>query len=226
MKYAILTIVLVVFACQSPKDKTLDRSGFELIHKEIPNIVYEIRYATNDNFVGALIDGYSGQFTYLSKAALRPLKEVQKTLNKEGLGLKLFDAYRPQKAVDHFVRWGKVLDDTLTKWKYYPQINKKEVFDLGYVAKKSGHSRGSTVDLTIINLATQEELDMGSPWDFFGEISHHNSPLVNTEQRANREKLKSIMQQNGFKPYANEWWHYTLINEPFTDIYFNFDIRK
>lgn len=223
MKYFVLLVFAVLFSCQNTEDKTLDNTGFELIHNEIPNIVYDIRYATNDNFVGSVVDGYSMQSAYLSKEALSLLKSVQAELNKENLGLKIFDAYRPQKAVDHFVRWGKLASDTLTKGKYYPEINKEQVFELGYVATRSGHSRGSTIDLTIIDLKTKQELDMGSPWDYFGEISHHNSPLVNDTQTANREMLKKIMVDNGFKPYANEWWHYTLANEPYPDTYFNFD---
>ena len=157
------------------------------------------------------------------KPALTALVKVQNDLNQKGLGLKIFDAYRPQKAVDHFVRWGKVISDTLTKAKFYPQINKAQVFELGYVAEKSGHSRGSAVDLTIINLDSFEELDMGSPWDFFGEISHHDSPLVDSMHTVNENHLRTIMIKHGFKPYPNEWWHYTLENEPHPDIYFNFN---
>lgn len=223
MKYFVLLLFAALFSCQPSRDLTLDKSGFELIHKEIPNIVYDIRYATTDNFVGDIVEGYSGQLAYLSREAIAQLKAVQTQLNKENLGLKVFDAYRPQKAVDHFVKWGQDVSDTLTKTKYYPEIDKNQVFDLGYVATRSGHSRGSTVDLTIIELTTKEELDMGSPWDYFGEISHHNSPLINSAQTANREKLRQLMINSGFKPYANEWWHYTLDKEPFPDTYFNFD---
>jgi len=222
LSFSSLVLIWILFSCQQ-QDPRLDKSGFSQINKEIANILYEIRYAGSDNFVGAIVDGYQGQSAYLTKPALGALKDVQKELNEKGFGLKVFDAYRPQKAVDHFVRWGQAITDTLTKARFYPKINKAQVFELGYVAEKSGHSRGSTVDLTIINLATLEELDMGSAWDYFGEISHHDSPLVDSVQNANRNLLRSIMVKYGFKPYANEWWHYTLENEPYPETYFNFD---
>lgn len=201
------------------------KSGFIQIHEAIPNVVYDIRYFGTDNFVGAQVDGYKKATAYLSKEAVAALKEVQTALNKEGLGLKIFDAYRPQKAVDHFVRWGKDLDDTLTKAKYYPDFEKARLFELEYIAEKSGHTRGSTVDLTIIDMDNQEELDMGSPWDFFGTISNHDSPQVNPENTANRNKLRNLMKQYGFTEYPQEWWHYTLTDEPYPDTYFDFDVE-
>ncbi len=223
MKHWSFIFLVLLLSCQSQQDSTLDKSGFEQIKAVIPDITYDIKYATQDNFVGTVVDGYSDQSAYITKEALKALVNVQSELNSAGLGIKVFDAYRPQKAVDHFVRWGKIEMDTLTKAKYYPQINKSEVFALGFVATRSGHSRGSTIDLTIINLESKQELDMGSPFDFFGDISHHDSPLVNEEQTNNRNVLRQVMINHGFKPYANEWWHYTLIDEPFPDTYFNFD---
>lgn len=221
-----LALAVLLCACQSSqKSPELDDSGFVQIHEVIPNVVYDIRYHSADNFVGAQVDGYINPTAYISKEAASALKKVQEALNKEGLGLKVFDAYRPQKAVDHFVRWGAVVSDTLTKQKYYPEINKARVFELGYVAKKSGHSRGSTIDLTVIYLDSKEEMDMGSAWDFFGPISHHDSPMVNETHTANRNKLRELMKANGFKEYSNEWWHYTLDNEPYPDTYFNFDVK-
>ena len=201
------------------------KANFDQINQIIPNIEYDIRYFSKDNFVGARVDGYLAPIAFITKEAGAALIKVQEELNRDGLGLKIFDAYRPQKGVDHFVRWGKVAEDTVTKSKYYPNINKANVFELGYVATKSGHSRGSTVDLTIIDLQTKVEMDMGSPWDFFGEISHHDSPLVNAQHTANRNKLLSIMLKHGFKQYDNEWWHYTLMDEPFPDTYFDFDVK-
>ncbi|GAB5526582.1 MAG: D-Ala-D-Ala dipeptidase VanX-Sc [Roseivirga sp.] len=220
----LLAMLCIAISCGSKTAQT-DHEGFVQIHEVIPNVIYDIRYFSSDNFVGARVDGYLKPTAYISREAAESLKKVQDMLNEEGLGLKVFDAYRPQKAVDHFVRWGAVVSDTLTKQKYYPEINKARVFELGYVAKRSGHTRGSTIDLTIINLETKEELDMGSPWDFFGPVSHHDTNLVGEEHTANRNKLRSLMLQYGFKEYANEWWHYTLKNEPYPDTYFDFNVE-
>lgn len=220
-----LLITLVLAISCSSKNTNKGHEGLVQIHEAIPDIAYDIRYYSTDNFVGARIDGYLKPTAYISREAAKALKEVQTELNSEGLGLKVFDAYRPQKAVDHFVRWGEVVGDTLTKAKYYPEINKVRVFKLGYVARRSGHTRGSTIDLTIINLVTKEELDMGSPWDFFGPISHHDTGLVGEFHTANRNKLRTLMLKHGFKEYANEWWHYTLKDEPYPDTYFDFDIE-
>lgn len=218
--------ILSLYSCSTlRKDQSIVGSHFKEIKTEIPSIVYDIRYYGADNFVGKPIDGYHAPKAYLTDEALEALVKVQSELEKEGLGLKIYDAYRPQKAVDHFVRWGQVATDTLTKSKYYPEINKDSVFSYGYVAKQSSHTRGSTVDLTIINLESKKELDMGSPWDFFGAISNHDSPLVTPEQTARRNKLRDLMKKHGFKEYAQEWWHYTLANEPFPDIYFDWDIE-
>ncbi len=175
--------------------------------------------------MGTRVDGYKNPVALLTREAVTALKKVQENLKKQGHGLKVFDAYRPQKAVDHFIRWANVIEDTLTKSKYYPDVNKKDLFELGYIAEKSGHTRGSTLDLTIIDLATKKELDMGSPWDFFGDISHHGTLLISKQQTANRNMLLQVMKKHGFKPYSNEWWHYTLENEPFPVSYFNFDIQ-
>lgn len=223
----LLAVWIVSAGCQSKKNSSpeLDSSDFVQLHEVIPNITYDIRYFGSDSFVGAPVDGYEKATAYMTKEAATALKQVQAALNKEGLGLKVFDAYRPQKAVDHFMRWGKAVADTLTKAKYYPEIDKSKVFEMGYVARRSGHTRGSTVDLTIIDLETKEELDMGSGFDYFGAISHHDSPLVGETHTANRNKLRAVMVAHGFKPYANEWWHYTLANEPYPATYFNFDVK-
>ena len=161
----------------------------------------------------------------ISKTAGQALLSVQESLRQQGLGLKIFDAYRPQKAVDHFVRWAADPADTLTKAKYYPELPKGRLFDLGYISARSGHTRGSTLDLTIIKLETGEELDMGSGWDFFGDISQHDSPLVDEQATANRNLLRDLMIENGFRPATTEWWHYTLMDEPFPDTYFDFDVE-
>lgn len=220
----LLTILFVSLSCGSKKPQS-GHQGFVQIHKVIPDIVYDIRYYSSDNFVGARVDGYIKPIAYFSREAAKALWDVQSELKQQGLGLKVFDAYRPQKAVDHFVRWGAVTGDTLTKSKYYPEIKKARVFELGYVAKRSGHTRGSTIDLTIVNLETKEEMDMGSPWDFFGAISHHDTDLVGEFHTTNRNKLRSLMTKYGFKEYANEWWHYTLKDEPYPDTYFDFNVE-
>lgn len=202
-----------------------DRSHFVNIQERIPTIQVDVRYYTVDNFVGARVDGYKRPVILLSKQAADALAKVQEELSQEGLGLKVFDGYRPQKGVNHFIRWAKDQADTLTKQKYYPYVNKKDVFKLGYVASKSGHSRGSTVDLTIVNLKSGQDLDMGSGWDFFGDISAHGTTLISRQQAANRLKLKSVMEKHGFRAYNKEWWHYTLRNEPFPEKYFDFDVE-
>ena len=190
-----------------------------------PSIKIELRYFSNNNFIGQPIDGYHRSTIIVSKPTAIALQKVQNDLEKKGLGLKIFDAYRPQQAVNHFVRWAKVLNDTLMKQSYYPDVPKSELFKRGYIASKSGHSRGSTVDLTLIDLDTGNELDMGSPYDFFGVQSHPFYKKITDEQRKNRMVLRRVMLKNGFKPYENEWWHFTLRDEPFPNQYFDFPVK-
>ena len=190
------------------------------------SIQKELRYLSTNNFIGKTIDGYKNNCVIVSKKTALALKKIQAILTKKGLSLKIFDAYRPQQAVDHFVTWAKVLNDTLMKQQYYPKVPKSQLFNLGFIASKSGHTRGSTVDLTIINVKTGKELDMGSPYDFFGVKSHPFHKNINKKQKENRMQLRSIMLANGFKPYDNEWWHFTLRNEPFPKTYFNFPIKS
>ena len=199
--------------------------SFTYINTKMPNIELDIKYYEQDNFVGEVIDGYLAPKAILTTKATSALTKVQKELNSFGLGLKVFDAYRPQKAVDHFVRWGRDLGDIKMKAIYYPNVKKINLFRDGYIAKKSGHSRGSTVDLTIIDLETKEALDMGSSFDFFGKKSWVNYKNITTQQRANRMLLNSVMLKYGFKSYAEEWWHFTLKNEPYKKTYFNFDVQ-
>lgn len=200
-------------------------STFVDLSSYIPQLVIDLRYFGQHNFIGRPIKGYDREKLYASKEAAFALLQAQNELIKEGLGFKVFDAYRPQRAVDHFQSWAKDIADTLNKAEFYPDVDKRDLFKLGYIAAKSGHSRGSTIDLTIINLKSKEELDMGSNFDFFGEISHHNYPNISTQQKANRKKLKNIMEKHGFKAIDEEWWHYTLRNEPFKDKYFDFPIQ-
>ncbi len=198
---------------------------FSYLKVKIPSIELEIRYYGTNNFIGSKIDGYLAPKAILTTKATIALASVQKELKAFGLGLKVFDAYRPQKAVDHFVRWGHDLSDIKMKSIYYPSVQKKHLFRDGYIAKRSGHSRGSTVDLTIIDLASKVELDMGSAFDFFGKISHINAPNITPQQRANRMLLNVLMLKNGFKAYSEEWWHFTLKNEPYKKTYFNFNVE-
>ena len=217
--------VLTVLLAYAQTNAQSGREHFVNIQELIPTITLDIRYFTEDNFMGIRVDGYKKNIAFTTKQAGQALKNVQSELAKEGLGIKIFDAYRPQKGVNHFVRWAKIPEDTLTKAKYYPQTNKADVFNLGYVASKSGHSRGSTLDLTLVYLNSGEEVDMGSGWDFFGEISWHAANSISDQQMANRKKLKDVMLKFGFKLYAKEWWHYTLVNEPFPETYFDFDVE-
>ncbi|NLO96645.1 MAG: M15 family metallopeptidase [Peptococcaceae bacterium] len=199
-------------------------AGFVYVTDEIPTAILEIRYFSEDNFAGAVIDGYQAPKAILTKAAAQALKKAADDLYEQGYYIKIFDAYRPQRAVDHFIRWAQDLDDTKMKEKYYPDLDKSVLFELGYIAEKSGHSRGSTVDLTLVDIATGEELDMGSGFDFFGEISHHGTDLITEEQEKNRNILRDAMVSAGFEVYPEEWWHYKLKDEPYPDTYFDFPV--
>jgi len=208
----------ILFAAALPK-------GFVDVKEVIPSIQLEIRYFSEDNFLGTRVDGYKAAKCYMSEAAAQALKKVQSRLKPFGLGLKLYDAYRPQRAVDHFVRWAKALDDTKMKQMYYPEVEKRNLFTDGYIAAKSGHSRGSSVDLTIISLREGTALDMGTHWDFFGRRSWPKSSDVTAAQSANRLLLRMVMLEHGFLPLKEEWWHFTLEHEPFPDTYFDFVIQ-
>lgn len=201
--------------------------GFVYVDKVIPDIRIDLRYAAQDNFVGEKIDGYLQARPILTLEAASALQKVQQELQPFGLGLKLFDAYRPQRAVDHFVRWAGDLKDTRTKKAFYPDVRKENLFSEGYIAQRSSHSRGSTVDLTIAPLddATAADLDMGGSFDFFGPQSWPEFKGIRPEQRAHRMLLQAIMKKHGFRPYSKEWWHFTLENEPYPDTYFDFPIR-
>ncbi|WP_299012435.1 M15 family metallopeptidase [uncultured Polaribacter sp.] len=218
--------ILVVFICFSCFIYSQEiPSGFTYLNDVAPSIQVELCYLSDDNFIGKPIDGYKSNCLLITKAAAKQLQIIQQKLKKENLGLKIFDAYRPQQAINHFVKWARVLNDTLMKKKYYPNIPKSKLFKLGYIASKSGHTRGSTVDLTIIDLATNKALDMGSIYDFFGKESHPFYKNLTKKQQQNRLFLRKIMMDNGFKPYDNEWWHFTLRQEPYPKTYFNFPVH-
>ena len=202
--------------------------GFVYADETIPALRLDLRYAGAHNFVGERIDGYRKPRCILTREAAEALKKVQEELRPCGLGLKVFDAYRPQMAVDHFVRWTRTVEDTRMKAEFYPDVDKKDLFQDGYIAAKSSHSRGSTVDLTIVSLRGEDadrELDMGSGFDYFGLRSWPDSSLVQSPPRAHRVLLRMVMEKYGFRPYPQEWWHFTLKREPWPETYFNFPVQ-
>ncbi len=227
----IILLLLLLFFTTALPDVALSSEplpkGFVYVDEIIPDVRVELRYATNHNFVGERIDGYTAQRPILTREAALALRGVQEDLRRFGLGLKLFDAYRPQRAVNHFARWARDLNDTRMKGEFYPGVRKENLFREDYIAYKSGHSRGSTVDLTIAPLGdtAARDLDMGSSFDFFGPESWPEYHKVSSDQRAHRMLLQTLMKKYGFRPYAKEWWHFTLVNEPYPDTYFNFPVR-
>jgi len=206
------------------KEITMDPSGFVLISDYIPGVIQEIRYHSTYNFVGERIDGYEEPVALITIEAARALKSVANEMNVQGYRLKIFDAYRPLCAVKHFVLWGIEDQDIRMKPYFYPDLQKQELFSGGYIASRSSHTRGSTVDLTLLDMTTGKELDMGSPFDLFSGISHPDSRQVTDEQYANRMTLQSVMVRNGFEPIDCEWWHFTLQDEPYPDTYFEFPV--
>lgn len=191
----------------------------------IPGLVQDVRYYTTNNFIGDRIPGYDADRLVGTLEMALALKDVQRELEYGNFQLKIFDAYRPQRAVDYFIKWAHDPADERTKAEYYPNIDKSEIFPRGYLVEQSSHSRGSTVDLTIIDSYTCEELDMGTPFDFFDQRSWPASLEVSSQQRANRLMLRSIMEKHGFVPVEEEWWHFTLRDEPYPERYFDFPIR-
>lgn len=208
-------------------------AGFVNVQEVIPSILVDLKYVGRNNFVGRPIPGYNINRVILSKEATTALANVQTELQQFSLSLLVYDAYRPTQAVNAFVDWSNEPEDKAIKQKYYPTLTKKEIFDQQYIMKKSSHSRGSTVDLTIVSLNnTQNQnntfytpLDMGSIFDFFGKESHPDFQNITPQQKANRLLLRTIMTKYGFTPLFNEWWHFTLANEPFPETYFNFPIE-
>jgi zinc D-Ala-D-Ala dipeptidase len=223
--------------------------GFVDVKEVIPDIQLDIRYYGYHNFLGEKIDGYNAAKCILSKEAAEALAGVQKELSQFSLSLKIYDCYRPQRAVNHFVRWAKEIDNTKTKKEFYPGVDKRNLFKDGYIDSKSGHSRGSTVDLTIIPLPAPEQqeytpgqrlsecylpasarfndnsIDMGTGFDCFDELSHTATSDIGHKQKINRLLLKTLMDKYGFRNFDKEWWHYTLKNEPYPNTYFDFPIE-
>ncbi|MEM6514994.1 MAG: M15 family metallopeptidase [Bacteroidota bacterium] len=218
----ILVLGICFFSFATAQKKNSLPEGFVYVEELIPDLKVELRYYSTYNFIGDTIDGYKSNKLILSKPAAEALKMVHSKLQNENLCLLVFDGYRPQRAVNHFVRWAKDLADTINKQQFYPKVEKRHLFKSGYIASKSGHSRGSTVDLTIIDGNTGEPLDMGSPFDYFGEVSWVAHPHLTEVQRKNRMKLQQIMRAHNFRGYSKEWWHFTLQSEPFPKQYFDF----
>jgi D-alanyl-D-alanine dipeptidase len=190
-----------------------------------PGLLVEARYAGAHNFVGRPIEGYDKPICYLTKPAAAALAQVVADLEPRGLTIKVFDCYRPERAVAHFARWARNLGDVKMKSEFYPHVDKSTLFRDGYIAKRSGHSRGSTADLTLARRTDGKELDMGTPFDFFGPRSWPSDNSIGAEAQANRALLAQAMQRRGFRPYDKEWWHFTLRHEQYPETYFNFPVR-
>ena len=207
-------------------DITMDPSGFVLLADAVPQIVQEIRYYSTYNFIGDRIDGYEEPCALLTKEAARALKAAAGEAMVQGYRLKVFDAYRPVSAVKHFVLWGIEDQDVRMKPYFYPELEKQELFARGYIAKQSSHSRGSAVDLTLLDMKTGKELDMGSPFDLFSPLSHPDCRDITDEQYENRMRLQRLMLRSGFQPMDCEWWHFSLVTEPYPDTYFAFPVSS
>ncbi len=251
-KIVFLMLIGVMFcACCKRKNTTIkpaeeQTDAFVTLTDVVPDAILEIRYFSTYNFVGKRIDGYMEPTALLTRQAADSLKAVSDELVQKGYRLKIYDAYRPQMAVNHFVRWSQDFADTLMKAYFYPGLDKHELFPKGYIAERSGHTRGSTVDLTLFDMKTEKEVDMGGTFDWFGVESHpdycgtHPDTTLYPEigkytgdgtglteqQYNNRMLLRSAMMRHGFKPLDTEWWHFTLANEPFPDTYFTFLVKQ
>ena len=200
-----------------------DKSDFAPVYTVIDDAVYDLRYYSPNNFTGNKINGYKAPVAYMTKEALKALAVAADDLRKQGYRLLIWDTYRPQKAVDNFVKWINNPNDAGDK-SFYPNLQKSDLFKGGYIARKSGHTRGSTIDLTIIK-KDGSFVDMGGTFDLFSEISHPDYAKLTAEQKKNRKILHDAMIKAGFKGITSEWWHFTLKNEPYTDTYFDFDVE-
>lgn len=201
-------------------------NGFVLVSEAVPDVILEIRYHSTFNFVGERVEGYEHPVAILTREAASALKQASDAAMALGYRLKVYDAFRPQRAVDHFVRWAQDTADVRMKPYFYPEVEKTRLFDEGYIARKSGHSRGSTVDVTLVDMMTGVDIDMGGAFDYFGERSHPGCKEGLTEKQiANRMLLQRLMVEAGFRPLDTEWWHFTLVSEPYPDTYFDFPLR-
>lgn len=219
---AVLSLCL---GCKPQMTPEQDSSGFVAITDVVPDVILEIRYFGTYNFVGTRIDGYKAPVALLTKVAADSLRAVSEDVMKLGYRIKIYDAYRPQCAVDHFVRWAADVADTAMRRYFYPNVDKSLLFEQEYIMEKSGHTRGSTLDLTLFDMSTEKELDMGGTFDWFGEESHPVYTGITPQQYANRMILRDAMLRHGFKPLDSEWWHFTLKDEPYPDTYFTFPVQ-
>lgn len=244
---ALLTVLLAVLLT-SPAAANATPNGFVSLRDVDPTILHDIRYYTAHNFVGVRIDGYRAPSCILTRPAARAVRKVQREMLAQGYTLKVYDCYRPQRAVDHFVRWARDLADQRMKPEFYPRVDKTRLFEDGYIAEKSGHSRGSTVDLTVVKLPPRYQrpyvpgerlvdcaapnrfpdntVDMGTGYDCFDTLSHTDDPRITGAARAHRQLLKEAMAKAGFRNLPEEWWHFTLNNEPYPDTYFDFPVTR
>ncbi|MEV6625268.1 D-Ala-D-Ala dipeptidase VanX [Amycolatopsis sp. NPDC051106] len=200
------------------------KDDFVFVDEFVPGIRWDAKYATWDNFTGKPVDGYLANRVVGTRALCAALERAQEKAESLGFGLLLWDGYRPQRAVDRFLRWSREPEDGRAKRRHHPNIDRAEMFEKGYVAAKSGHSRGSTVDLTLYHLATGELAAMGGGHDLMDAVSHHGAPGITPAEAGNRHHLCSLMEACGFRRYDREWWHYTLRDEPYPDTYFDFPV--
>jgi D-alanyl-D-alanine dipeptidase len=222
---ALALALLLLAACATQPAPRQRPADFVDARTLVAGLVVEMRYAGAHNFVGRRVAGYEAPVCLLSRQAGEALGRVQQELRAEGRSLKVYDCYRPTRAVADFAAWARDLADQRTKAEFYPNIDKSRLFELGYIAERSGHSRGSTVDLTIVDLATGEEVDMGAPFDLFDTRSWPSDRTVSPQAQANRAALQRIMRAHGFRPLREEWWHFTLEGEPYPETYFDFPVR-
>lgn len=225
MVLSLLIIISVIGVANASSTNNTENNEFKLSNNSSdfvvltdidPDVILEIRYYSTYNFVGDRIDGYEQPTALLTKEAATALKGVSDDLAKKGYRLKIYDAYRPQKAVNHFERWANDTNDDRMREYFYPELDKSVLFDKGYIANYSGHSRGSTVDLTLFDMKTGKEVDMGGTFDYFGERSHPDYKNITDQQYKNRMILREAMMDHGFKPLDEEWWHFTLENRCFS----------
>ena len=248
MKRFSLVLAMLAVVLLSSCVTTTDTApvGFVRLAEAVPDVILEIRYYSTYNFVGDRIDGYEKPTALLTVEAAKALKAVSDDVMKQGYRLKIYDAYRPQRAVTHFMNWASKVDDIRMKPYFYPNLDKSVLFAQGYIAEKSGHSRGSTVDLTLFDMSLEKDVDMGGTFDWFGKESHPDwcgnaetqeykgeypgetqpkGGKINERQFRNRMLLRAAMMRHGFKPLEEEWWHFTLANEPYPSTYFDYPVK-
>ncbi len=220
MRFSSLVLLLISFSGFAME------KGFVDIGQYCPSILINADYATSTNFTGTVVDGYKRVTAITSEEAVKALCKVQDEALKQNLTIKIFDGYRPAKAVAYFMSWAKLPENNLQiKELFYPKHTKPELFELGYIAKQSSHSRGSALDLTLVDKKTGKDLDMGTRFDYFDDLSHTENNNITPEQHKNRQLLKTLMEKHGFKNFAKEWWHYSLVKEPYPHQYFDFDVE-